>query len=659
MSPLRPLLVPVTVLLATIFAVALAVRGQTYGDVAQGFTPYQSLHGGDIDSINLYNGNVVLHIPLVDYPQRGALKLSFSLVYNSKTTQTAETCDPSGNCNYYWNYGIGPSVVDDQQVTILEQVYSPTQGATFATWAVVTADGAQHPLVGTSGSSVSSQITGDMTGFWSNSNQDPSAPLPTVIIDRNGVRYPVTSGGLLREDTNGNEISADSNNNYTDTLGRVIPIGGSNGINPGTSTTNFSGCTGSLATASAYIWSIPALSGGTMQIKFCLANVTINIPANGIVPASGGTATMLQSVVLPNGTAWTFQYNDHNSSEPANVNYGSLTQVTLPTGGTISYTYETTQGGCAPFPLLSRSVTSRTLNANDGSGPHTWTYNGLTVTDPLGNDTVHTFTPFGVPAACASFETQTKYYHGSSSAGTLLKTVQTDYKTIFNGNGYFNAPGVVPIRVTTTWPLGSSSLVTKVEYAYDPSGYGDLVQKTEYDFGSGTFGPLLRTTNTSYLALSNSTYLTNNLVSLVSSRQVLDGGGTQLSDTTYGYDEGSPASSGISTQHTSSPDGSAREPDLDPSLAERQHHFDDELPGFGKQRLSRYQQHLFRYRHAKQNHRSLRTYNRLRVLLSRRGRASNQHYERAQSGDHACIRLQYRRIDVHHRSEQPDNQLYI
>ena len=52
----------------------------------------------------------------------------------------------------------------------------------------------------------------------------------------------------------------------------------------------------------------------------------------------------LQSIVLPNGTTWNFAYNDPGDGSTYNgapINYGTLTQVTLPTGGTISYTYTT------------------------------------------------------------------------------------------------------------------------------------------------------------------------------------------------------------------------------------------------------------------------------------------------------------------------------
>jgi hypothetical protein len=263
------------------------------------------------------------------------------------------------------------------------------------------------------------------------------------------------------------------------------------------------------------------------------------------------------------------------------------------------------------------------VDANDGSGPHTWKYNSGVVTDPLGNDTVHVITGLGNNltggASCSFYETQTRYYQGSQNGGTLLKTVNTDYQYTFNpydpsviGSGGAQSAAttvtnVFPIRVTTTLPNG---LVSKVETDYDnalayhgpldgitwnvnacpssggggaghtktyppfdnpPTGvgcwvdqqtngvtnytgsYGKPVAVREYDWGQGAPGPLLRQTLTTYQWQVNSAYLTANLLDLPAKVQVLDGAGNQVALTTYGYDESTPASSGVTTQLAAAP----------------------------------------------------------------------------------------------------------
>ncbi len=108
------------------------------------------------------------------------------------------------------------------------------------------------------------------------------------------------------------------------------------------------------------------------------------------------------------------------------------------------------------------------MNANDGTGSHTWTYSytygtSTTVTDPLGNYAVHTF---GLGGPCTPYETQKQYYQ---VGGTLLKTVSTTYNSVAsrNSNGPVN---VVPTQIETTWPNGKTSQVTK---SYD-SGFSYL-----------------------------------------------------------------------------------------------------------------------------------------------------------------------------------------
>src|SRR5438046_172768 len=49
-----------------------AASGQTAIDTGNGFKPYGSFDGSNLDSVNLQNGNFLLHAPLLpSYPQRG------------------------------------------------------------------------------------------------------------------------------------------------------------------------------------------------------------------------------------------------------------------------------------------------------------------------------------------------------------------------------------------------------------------------------------------------------------------------------------------------------------------------------------------------------------------------------------------------------------
>ncbi len=71
----------------------------------QGLKPYASYNGGDIDVVSLVNGKIDLHIPLLSYPQRGNLKLGFTIRYDNprliEDRDIPGTCGTLGNpCTY-------------------------------------------------------------------------------------------------------------------------------------------------------------------------------------------------------------------------------------------------------------------------------------------------------------------------------------------------------------------------------------------------------------------------------------------------------------------------------------------------------------------------------------------------------------------------------
>jgi YD repeat-containing protein len=534
-------------------------NAQLAPDVAAGLVPYQSYQSGDFDSINLSNGNVIIRIPVVNYPQRGqALKLSFTFEASIKAASTQQECFSGGVCKpvWYFNQGSGSvaEVVQDQALGFVRTLFTIPQVGQMAAYAIISSDGGVHPM--DLNPSATNFRTTDASGIYSNPSGTGWLTEPTYAIDRNGVRTNFGSSAVYLEDANGNEFMRTG----ADSVGRTIPI-------RGTSTTDFSGCTGPLPINSATVDSLPGLNGGTMNFKFCEVAQDINIPDNSPSPTVGHTTTngtMLQSFVLPNGTSWTFEYNDRNPGDPTTVNYGIPTKISLPTGGTITYTYTTI--GCSGQLFgtpdsFSRWVTSRTVNANDGMGDHTWTYaySGVctntpvtTVTDPQGNQTVHSFSLIRT----SYFETNTKVYQLIGSTQTLVKTIDTIYKTVGGGSIYYPTTAALPSSVTTTWPNGQ---VSQVQNDYDSEGssvvtsYGQLIAKREYAYGNGAPGPLVRTTTTTYVAPANSNYFTSNLLNLVSSVQITDKTGTQIALTSYGYDEFPLTSSGVTTQLDASP----------------------------------------------------------------------------------------------------------
>jgi RHS repeat-associated protein len=530
-------LLPLFVIVSAGWSVA-----QDPDDIQNGIKPYGAYRGGDIDSVSMTNGNLIVDIPLVSYPQRGKVHLGYSLFFTHKKNWRVKTICGVDGCNTITTlYTTTPPDVHaiQDQGFVLEQVNDVNS--------LLAPDGASHQLAALSTTNYESV---DGTGYH--------AYIPTpgtgFATDPEGTRFPFTTNGVSQEDTNGNEITLLSGGAVIDTVGRTIPAlpsGGGSGNCP----------SGPLPVTGSAQWVVPGPNGGSSTFVLCWAKVTVYTfysTNNGFWTTAA--ENYLQSVVLPNGTAWTFQYStDFN---------GDVTQITFPTGGTISYVWTPSGPSCAGTPL-PRFIASRTVNANDGTGNHAWNYSysgGVTtVSDPLGNNTVYTNTSLGT---CGYYTTAVQYYQGAVQPATLVKTVSTTYSSSPSPFGYdppnptVSLPNinVVPTQIKTTWAAnGKTSQVTK---SYDsgftfswqgsnyPGIYGKVLTQKEYDYGttSGQVGPLLKQTNTSYAWQSPnpnySTYLSNNLMNLVYSSQITDGA-SQKAYTQYGYDETATIASGM------------------------------------------------------------------------------------------------------------------
>jgi RHS repeat-associated protein len=590
-------------------------QAQSGVDLLTGYRPFGSYQHGDVDTIDLSNGRPLIDIPLISYPQRGGkLQLNYVLRYHSPShsvTGNSEVlggmtgCLPSafgGNCIVFpWDSGFSG-------ITETGAVFASatcTGGAPYSYdcgGVVFSADGS-HPMAPIGPNSFrAADGTGyrlDVPGGFPTNLSGPTPNLSHVITDTNGVRYWVSSdmSTTITEDTNGNQIVGGSGNGVTDTIGRVIPASSGFPVPfpstwpTGIGTTDFRDCSGPLPIVGAIAWNPPGIYGGTYSLKFCFVSISEIMPADqyNSHPNYSTTAIQLQSVVLPNKTTWTFQYETDGS--------GNLSQITLPTGGTISYTWinATYPGAYPEYVAFPAAVATRTLNPNDGTPSAVWQYHYTRiigqdypvvtrVTDPTGVDTVHTF---GSPGVGGTFylETLTQFYKTSAAAGILLKTVQTDYQSmIARKNSPFGiGQTVVPIRMTTIWPNGQQSKIEQdydagfrtYDTTYDPSGnwvgggcsicggslYGQITSTREYGLGTNGPGSLLRTTSTPHLALSNTAYFNNNLLGLLSSKAVTDAANNPVELTSFAYDE--PAlpliPSGITAQHNLNPaSGSAR-----------------------------------------------------------------------------------------------------
>jgi YD repeat-containing protein len=583
-----------------IVVLALLLSDVAHGQMATtdfGVRPGVAYSASDIGLINVSNGNLVLHIPLWNIPQRGDLSFPINLVYNSPRFGTSEYCDFSSGVCYYFlmdsgSFGVhldvGGAPDFDNEVLQSGCTYGQCQWSALVDF-VIDPSGASHAL-GAVTSTDERALDGSGFLFRSGSNGG--------LIDSSGIIYGgEANGNSTITDRNGNQIVGtrtfrpedtykfDENGPYdswptgpayvgstyseiTDSMGRqftfIDPTPDPSGVlhSQWGTAADTSNCQGPLPTAYARQLTFPGPQNQQATFKLCYAYVSIKTNCTDCGVTAGDsyqfskTLPLLQSVILPNNQYWTFEYAWHNPGDPQDVNYGLLSQITAPTGAVYTYTYTLTEGAAL--------VTSRTVDPQNGETPSEWDYDYENLAlygpnyvdtiietlpansyDTTRNQIVHTFPDKTCGQDDLRYEAQTSYYQGSSQSGKLLKQVQTTYECEDNPLAAYvwKATGVVPSTVTTILDDGSSSKVEKdyTHFLYSASGvsgqytstYGTVSALREYDYGQST---PTRTTTTSYYALSNPDYLTANLIDLPSTVTVQGVGPTRT--TSYFYDEG-------------------------------------------------------------------------------------------------------------------------
>jgi RHS repeat-associated protein len=629
LEPARGVAVALVLACASISAMA-----QTQPNLENGFKHWGSYDSSRVDTVNLQNGGLILHAPLTgSYPQRGKFGLQDVLLFNSKTWQVlCKDTEVSGTLCGWYKGGTGAVLqrsIDLNVQRTIDVYYSGTGTSYSASgYSLTSADGAAHQLVPTvvaNGINMEYESL-DTSGYHLvlSGSDGSGVPNTATVTDRNGNQYvavfdlPRSCGALPYNpplpyagrspnggggyapmvddtprgdqycpqianvqqaiDSNGNVMGLYDPNSITsaDTLGRVLPL------QSGAITSDYSGCVSANPTTNAWLLNYSAADGSNRQMKLCVAPTPLNTAFNlsgvaeaGAGPSLGPGQDLLQAsnalpamntIILADGTKWVFTYDG----------YQEITSVSLPTGGSIHYTWTTISqvNGCSMQTTMSRAVASRTLD--DGQG-HTsqWTYtwgavvnNTITnkVNDPLGNDTVHVFTAVDGAGGCAFYETNTRYYQGAQDPAHQLQQVDTTYYPPLmatTDSGAQVAANVVAKDITiTVFPSGR---VSKVHREYDQGLgankpiFGNVKKEFQYDWGQAVPGPLLKETDTTYQWEVNSAYLTANLLDLPASVIVKDASGNRVAETDYTYDETAYLTpSGVTTQHNSTPPAAVR-----------------------------------------------------------------------------------------------------
>jgi hypothetical protein len=315
-----------------------------------------------------------------------------------------------------------------------------------------------------------------------------------------------SSGSASSTDRNGNQISVNGSGVFTDTLGTIaLTVAG---VAPSPTT---------------FTYTAPSGANAAFTMKYTTYTVQTNFGCSGIneYGANGTTQISLVSEIdLPDGSKYSLSY-EATPQHSGHVT-GRIAAVTLPTGGTISYTYT---GGSNGVTCADGSAAGLSRQTSDG----TWTYARTagtgaayttTVTDPVtpqGNQTVIQFQGL--------YETQRKMYQGSSN-GTLLETLNTCY----NGNtsNCSTTAVALPItqrNITTVLASGKQS-----EHDDFWNTYGGPTEADDYDYGAAPHGASLKKTLATYASLGSITAFRQTVT-------IQNGSGSTVSKVNYNYDE--------------------------------------------------------------------------------------------------------------------------
>jgi RHS repeat-associated protein len=517
---LRRVTMKISVYRRLLFGAVLLLPLALSSQVSTGVQPMGSFSSG-LDIINLGNLNMHFDLPVFAKPGRGmpfTYVLSFdSSVWSPVTSGGVTSWQPAQNWNWRGVTETATGYISNTSTMVQCQIsqFPPRfVNRTYrSNYQYHDAFGVIHSFDNTSGGCFEDQDTNitsstDSSGLTLTTN----AALATgaKISTRDGATFfpPLNSGsgGATKTDRNGNQISTTNGNTFTDTLGMTALT-----------------VTGGAPNPQVFTYTTTTGTQASVTINYTTYTVQTNFGCAGKNEYPATSASLVSSVVYPDGSTFSFTY------EPTPGNPSAVTarvkSISLPTGATITYTYTDgnngiicSDGSAAGLMRVTSDGTTTYTRSNSGTA---WTTTYTDAATP-GNVTTINFQTTGTPALF--LET-----HRTMNQGASTVLLQTD--TCYNGavpsctNTAVTLP-VTRIKRYVTLNNGQQSLNdTLINAVGLPS------QVSEYDFGNSAPGALMRRTVTAYAALGNG------IGSMPSSVTVYDGSGNQKAKTTLGYDE--------------------------------------------------------------------------------------------------------------------------
>lgn len=505
------------------------------------------------------NGNLHLEIPVGSFPQRASGQpLVVKFYYNSNTIWG--TSGSGSGLRWFVN----PTFWSETWV--LAASGGPIDfwdGAIDCQWLSIDSMGTTRYYT-ISGQDPSTGTTCHGNGYATDSSGYKLIQNAAAIFAPDGTLisyYPTVytgpqcpSGGA--EDSNGNCIIAGITNHGDgtaplDTLGRSI-VGNWSCAAPGIGACQFS-VINSQGSTNPSIYTVTPAS----------INVITDFGQAGITECTQGcTMPVVQSINLPDGSAYTFKYDCDSTatgqtqvcSSPGGQTayYGLLTSMTLPTGEVINYSYTNFKDSYANHAEWLTTKSS-SLGGYWSYSPQVLTAcssNGVgckeqvTITAPTYARSIITYTLDN-----GAWPTEIQNY---DTSGSLLSTVYNTYD-FSQACPFTGCDGAAYIRLLnsqTTLPSAGGSVSKQTAYSYDSPITGNVtaVQEWGYYPGSSPSFPSTpdRATYTTYYRTGTNNIdrpLSVTICSNSGSDTNCPGGGSRAQQTLYTYDQYSGSSS--------------------------------------------------------------------------------------------------------------------
>ena len=525
-----------------VMSLVAVLAGTSFAQVATGIPPFASIGGGPFDQINLGNLNVHFDIPISQKAGRG-MPFTYDVTYDNSVWIPVGA---SGHQSWQpvsaaWGWqGL-------TQITSANVTYSTTttsghcgtmgqftwQSWQYSNFVYYDASGTKHPI-SYSPSYITSTGTPSQNCPPTGPNPSTAYPVPTTdgsgysmiaipgqgsvstsIGSSNGAT--LTAGNI--EDANGNEIT-NNGSIYTDALGQTALT-----------------ITGLGTPTSPVLLKYTSPSGAQQyKVNYVAKTVTTSFSCSGIGEYSG-TVNLPTSIILADNSSYSFTYYGD----------GRLQEITLPTGGTITYAYT---GGFNGINCSDGSTTGMTRTLSPGGqwtytrsytgNNNLWTTTIVDPTTPVANTTVVNLAKDSATSGNTYnfYETQRLVYQGGTG-GTLLLTTYNCWNGD-TGNCAFDAVSSPIAKQTAFRKLSSGSLAASALTYSGPF----VTEDKEYDWGYISGQSPISDTITSYAQFSNGAVEPSSIV-------VEDGSGNVVAQTIYGYDETAVTATSGTPQHLS------------------------------------------------------------------------------------------------------------